>query len=294
MLSMQTNAYIGERGYMSLMEDIIHYGVKSGDRTGTGTHRLFNAQTMWNVGHSFPFSTVRPAPLRLAFEEWMLFMNGETDTKILEEKGINFWKGNTSREFLDKRGLTHLPEGDMGKAYGYQFRNFNGEVDQLEQVWNGLRDDPYGRRHIVTFWNPAQTHEMALPPCWYEHIFFVEPSPSGDILHIKVNNRSLDAAYGYLFAVQQYAFYLMAMAQSLNMRVGWMVTDHTDVHIYQNAVPFVKETLNRDYGTTGQLHINKILNSLDDILRLKYEDLSIEGLQVNRTPYEVEKPPMAV
>jgi thymidylate synthase len=56
----------------------------------------------------------------------LFFLRGQTDTKILEDKKITIWSGNTSRDFLDKRGLSHLPEGDMGRGYGHQMRNFGG------------------------------------------------------------------------------------------------------------------------------------------------------------------------
>ncbi|NIQ05856.1 MAG: hypothetical protein GWO20_09075, partial [Candidatus Korarchaeota archaeon] len=70
-------------------------------------------------------------PLRFAFEEWMFFMRGQTDTKILEDKGIYIWKGNTSRGFLDNRGLWYFKEGSMGLAYGYQFRSFDADDEKV-------------------------------------------------------------------------------------------------------------------------------------------------------------------
>ena len=43
--------------------------------------------------------------LRAVFEELMLYIRGQTDNNILKEKNIHIWDGNTTREFLDKRGL---------------------------------------------------------------------------------------------------------------------------------------------------------------------------------------------
>src|SRR5690606_12485428 len=116
--------YQGEAGYLHMVADCLAFGVDVPDRTGVGCRALFDAK--WVVGDTFPFSTVRPAGLRLAFEEFWFFLNGRTQTKELEEKGVMFWKGNTTKEFLARRGLFNLPEGSMGKAYGFQFRNFNG------------------------------------------------------------------------------------------------------------------------------------------------------------------------
>ena len=57
----------------------------------------------------------------------MLYISGKTDNKILNDKKIHIWDGNTTCEFLDKRGLSHYPEGDMGETYGFNFRHFGAE-----------------------------------------------------------------------------------------------------------------------------------------------------------------------
>ena len=154
------------------------------------------------------------------------FLRGETDTRILETKGVNFWKGNTTREFLDARGLGYLNEGDIGAAYSQQWRNFGGYdelnardtgsgrppsiggdegVDQLKRLIDGLRDDIYGRRHIVTLWNPLEEHLMPLTPCHHTMQVVVLPNRlGGNTLSLKLINRSLDTAFGCVFALYQY------------------------------------------------------------------------------------------
>jgi thymidylate synthase len=294
--------YKNEIGYMWLIEDILRHGVEVPDRTGVGCIALFDAKVMYD---QFPFSTYRPAPLRMAFEEFWMFIRGETQTKYLEEKGINFWKGNTSREFLDKRGLTHLVEGDMGKGYGFQFRNFgqgyteHGDeiygVDQLKNLYEGLKNDPYGRRHYVTFWNPQQSDEMALTPCHHSHQFVALPDGDGnDVLHLKLLNRSLDSVFGFLYASQQYYLYMMAMAKLLNMKVGRLSVDLTHVHIYNNQIEYANELLTREIGKPGKVTITKELNTLDDLISMEWSDILVEDLLVNTTPFKTPRPPMAV
>src|SRR6266404_1792394 len=154
-----------EANYLQLLNAIITAGSKRSDRTGVGTLSIFGTQLRFSLAdNKMPMITTKKMFARGVIEELLLFLRGETDTKILEAKGVNIWKGNTSREFLDKRGLSHLPEGDMGKTYGHQWRKF-GEyfvrtghnsydflqtgVDQLAQVIDSLKNDPYGRRHII-------------------------------------------------------------------------------------------------------------------------------------------------
>lgn len=290
--------FYGEEGYVNLMKHVLANGKATPDRTGVGVIKTFNHQIIFDMSKAeFPFSTIRPAPLRLAFEEFWMFLRGIVDTKVLEEKGINFWKGNTSREFLDSRGLTTLPEGNMGKAYGYQLRNFNGDNhDQLTELTETLVNDPFSRRMLQTMWNPAQSSDMALTPCWHSHLFNVVPDESTGALtlNLKVFNRSLDLLFGCTFAMQQYALYMMCIAEISNLKCGTIIFDLSDVHVYNNQIDYATELVSRDLGTPGTVQINKQLNTLDDVLSLAWEDIEVNDLIVNTTPFTNARPPMAV
>ncbi len=289
-----------EEGYLGLLKYTLDNGVTTPDRTDVGECRKVLNQTLWfDLRESQPVVTHRPVPTRWAFEEFFFFMSGSTDTKILEEKGITLWSGNTSREFLDSRGLTEEPVGSMGKAYGYQWRNFNGEgIDQLKQTIDLLRKDPYSRRILTTFWNPAQSDQMALTPCFYEHKFSVEKSEGKDVLHMTVKARSVDILFGLPFNYTQYGVYLAAMAKLVDMEAGTMCITMDDVHIYKNQVMYVRDAIGRRYyplfnGNTVALIINKELNTLEDLVGLQWEDLEFTGHKVNKDKFVTPKPSMA-
>ena len=290
--------YYGEVGYLQMMGDVLARGADVPDRTGVGSRAMFDAKLIFPAG-VFPFSTVRSAPLWMAFEEFWMFMRGETQTKALEAKGIRFWKGNTSREFLDKRGLSHLDEGDMGMAYGFQWRGYNRElsehvIDQLKETIDTLKKDPYSRRIYTTLWNPSASKFMALTPCWHSHQFVVLPDENGEkVLHMKLLNRSLDTLFGLQFAVQQYKLYQMAVAKMLGFKCGALSCDLTQFHLYQNQFEYAAETLTRDLGVAGEVEITKELNSLEDMLAMTWEDIRVTGLEVNDKPYVAKRPPMA-
>ena len=111
------------------------------------------------------------------FEELKFFLLGLTNSKLLEQKGVNIWKWNTTREFLDSVGLNHLEEGDMGPLYSFQMRHFGAEykgcnenydgkgVDQVNDILTSLKNDKYSRRILMTTYNPTQVKQAPLPPC---------------------------------------------------------------------------------------------------------------------------------
>ena len=301
--------YKGESGYLKMLEDVVDGGVFQTDRTGVGVRSIFDAKIIYKEGE-FPFFTHRMISPRLAFEEMWFFLRGETDTKKLEARGVNFWKGNTSREFLDNRGLDFLPEGDMGAAYSKQWRDSGGwyplessrissGVDQLSELVGGLKEDKYSRRHIVTLWNPSEQHLMPLTPCWWSSQYIVLPLVGGgDVLHMKVNNRSLDIAFGCPFALMQYRMFQMALCKMFGFKLGKMSADLSHIHVYENQIPWVEELLTRNYHWNGSskntIKLDKEIRTLDELLKLEYTDWSVEYLHFNSNKWEEEKPTMAI
>lgn len=287
--------YWGEVGYLRLLGDVLDLGFDTPDRTGIGCRKLLNVQLCFDLWGSFPVHTVRPCSARLAFEEFWLFLRGDTDTKILEKKGINFWKGHTSREFLDSRGLHHVKEGDLHKSYSYQMRGLGeGYVDQLATVYEGLKNDPFSRRHLITLWNVNDLSSMPLTPCWFQTQFHVEP---GEInkLHLTVTSRSCDLVFGTPFNYQQYALYLLAMSKLVGMRPGVLTCNMADCHIYENQIEYVKEVCERSVypGFVGAT-INKDLKSLEDLTSLVWDDFVYSPYIVNSSPFKAKKPGMAI
>lgn len=296
-MSINTGIYYEEQGYRLLIADILNHGTSQTDRTGVGTISAFDAKVVYQQDTFGCFSTVKPASLRMSFEELWFFLRGETDTKKLEAKGINFWKGNTSKESWAKKGKPQLA-GSMGAAYSSQFREYgnNGQgcieegVDQLKDLLDNLKNDPYSRRLMIDLWNPAEHHLMCLTPCWFNFQVVV----IGDYLHMKLRNRSLDSVFGFSFAVQQYRLLQLCLCKMFGYKLGMLSADLSHVHIYNNQIEYAKELIGRDLGKQGEVVIKKELNSLEDLLSLEWEDFEVVGLEVNNKPFETPRPEMAV
>lgn len=173
------NSY--ENQILNLYSNVLSYGENRVDRTGTGTLSKFGHQMKFNISHSIPLLTTKNVPWKMCIKELLWFLQGHTDTTILEKQGIKIWKENTSREFLDKRNLDYK-EGVLGAGYGWQWRFSGAEYDekyadtrngkprdgfdQIQNVIDTLKTDPSSRRILVNAWNPKDLEKMALPPCF--------------------------------------------------------------------------------------------------------------------------------
>ncbi len=167
---------------LDTMREIMDKGHKRMDRTGVGTRSVFGKMFKYKIHsirkhgkdmYSIPMLTTKKMFIRGVFEELMWFLRGQTDSKILESKQVNIWKLNSTREFLDNRGLETYPEGECGPIYGYQWRRWGADpqmaiegIDQVHQVIESLTSNPYSRRHIISGWNVSDLNKMCLPPCF--------------------------------------------------------------------------------------------------------------------------------
>jgi thymidylate synthase len=303
-----------EHDYLALLRKCLDEGVGvESDRTKIGTIQL-TGQTLVadKVGMEFPTLTTRPTPFRIAFWETMMFLNGITDTNFLVDKDITIWQANTTREFLDARGLIHVPEGDMGKGYGFQWRNFGGDamgdqkgVDQIASVLHSLENDPFGRRHLISTWNPQQLNQMALPPCHIINQYMMVELRPDDCYRLDSTfyMRSCDMVYGLPFNMQAYAFLNIAFAdylshtktyraKNINVLPGKVTFMGGDCHIYRNQVDMVREQLERAPYDGTQLKLGYPILSFNQLLNLSYaKDVRIAAFK--RHAQFDNRPPMA-
>src|SRR5918999_4403829 len=145
------------RQYLDYLAYIRENGVRKTDRTGTGTISVFGYQMRFNLQEGFPVVTTKKLHLRSIIYELLWFLRGDTNIKYLKEHGVSIWD-----EWADE-------SGDLGPVYGKQWRRWKSpdgrEIDQIANLIALIKRDPASRRQIVSAWNPAEIHMMALAPC---------------------------------------------------------------------------------------------------------------------------------
>lgn len=247
-----------EYHYLNLLADILQNGKKRDDRTGTGTLSTFGRQIRFDISNDIPLLTTKFVPWKACIKEMLWFLKGQTDANVLKEQGVKIWDGNTTREFLDKRGLTDLPEGDIGATYGFQWRHFGAQYktcqddygeagfDQIQYIINELKTNPYSRRIFMSSWNPAMMHRMCLPPCHVCCQFYVDIDDEGQ-KHLSAHMlmRSTDVCLGLPFNIFSYASLTYLIAKLTDMKPKDLVITTGDTHVYLDHVDAFKEQVQR-------------------------------------------------
>lgn len=195
-----------EKQFLNTLKHIINNGNKRIDRTNVGTVSIFGTQMRFDISQSIPLLTTKFIPLRVIIEELLWFLRGDTDAKILQEKNVKIWDGNTSREFLDNRGLQHYEHGILGPGYGFQIRFFGaqysqmfadtskidtdkiGGFDQLKYILNTLNTDPFSRRIMMSYWNPPDFDKTALIPCFLDGTLVLTKNGYKNITDVQLND----------------------------------------------------------------------------------------------------------
>lgn len=278
-----------EYQYLNLIQKILDEGVKRGDRTGTGTLSIFGAQMRYSLSNNvFPLLTTKKVFWRGVAEELLWFMKGSTSAKELQDKRIRIWDGNSTREFLDKRGLTHYEEGDLGPVYGFQWRHFGAEyksmhdnydglgVDQLMNCIEQIKNNPNSRRIVMSAWNPSDLDKMALPPC---HMF-VQFYVANGKLSCQMYQRSADMGLGVPFNIASYSLLTRLIAQICDLEAGQFIHTIGDAHVYLNHVEPLKEQLKRKPFKFPLLKINPNKKGVDSF---EYKDFKIVSYNSHKT-----------
>ena len=274
-----------ESQYINLIKHILENGISKDDRTGIGTLSIFSYNMTFNLRESFPLLTTKKVYWKGVVEELLWFISGSTNANILKEKGVRIWEGNSSREFLDSRGLSHYDQGDIGAGYGFQWRHFGAKytnmydnyegqgIDQLKDVIYKIKNTPDDRRIIMSAWNPTDLDKMALPPCHIFVQFWVDTDKKE--LHSQMYQRSCDVGLGVPFNIASYSLLTCIIAKLCDLTPGDFHYCMGDTHIYKNHIDAMKLQITREPYDFPKIKINNITDidniTSDDIQLIDYK-----------------------
>lgn len=289
-----------DKVYLDALKNILENGEDRPDRTGVGTRSIFGLQMRFNLENGFPAITTKKLAWKAVVSELLWFIEGSGDEYRLREilhgdrysQKRTIWTDNAEADYWVKRKLQRHP-GDLGRVYGVQWRRWRKPLirinkvvlqnhDQLLELIDGIKSDPYSRRHIISAWNPGELDIMALPPCHMMAQFYVNNGK----LSCQMYQRSADMFLGVPFNIASYALFTHMIAQVCNLEVSELIITLGDAHIYNNHFEQVKEQLKRDPKPLATLELN---SEISVITEFDMEDIELVGYE----SHETIKAPMA-
>lgn len=279
-----------EQNYLNYLKQIAEEGIEAKDRTGVGTKSIFGVQMRFDLSKGFPALTTKKLAWKSVVSELLWFLEGSGDERRLAEilhgtrdpSVTTIWTANAQAQYWKPKAKF---DGDLGRIYGTQWRSWpryvwddrvwsyvNSPIDQIADLIEGLKKDPYGRRHLLTAWNPAELDNMALPPCHVLSQFYVREGK----LSCQLYQRSADFPLGVPFNIASYSLLTHMIAQVCGLKVGEFVHVIGDAHIYLNQLDGVNIQLERQPLEFPQLWLNPEIDNIDkftmdDIKLINYQ-----------------------
>ena len=262
--------------YLDALNFCYENGTEVESRAGK-VKKCFGYQMQFDLSDGFPAITTKKLAWKSVVSELLWFIEGSDDERRLAEilyqdKRENLkdkktiWTQNAKADYWKSKSKF---DGDVGKIYGVQWRNFNGE-DQLLNLINGLKNDPNSRRHIISSWNPPELKNMSLPPCHTFSQFFV----SNNKLSCQLYQRSCDMFLGVPFNIASYSLFTHMLARECNFEVGKFIHTLGDFHIYEEHYDQVKTQLKRKPKKLSKLQFeskNFFEYKVNDFILVNYE-----------------------
>ena len=268
------------KNYLNAIKEVLINGQERRDRTGVGTIGLFGMQQRYDLNKGFPAVTTKKLAWKSVVSELLWFLEGSGDERRLaeilhktrDENKKTIWSPNAEADYW-------LPnaeyKGDLGRVYGVQWREWG--TDQIEKLIEGIKQDPFSRRHILSAWNVGELDLMALPPCHIMAQFYVS---TYNKLSCQMYQRSCDMFLGVPFNIASYSLLTHMIAQVCNLKVGEFVHTLGDAHIYLNHVNQVKEQLAREPLPLPTLWLNPEKRHID---QFTMDDIRLQNYQSHET-----------
>lgn len=259
--------------YARLVSQVYAHGEDRPSRAGP-TRSMFGMFMSVDLDEGFPLLKGRKMYYKGILGELAAFVRNPKNVKDFEKFGCNYWK-----EWADP------DTGALRLDYGTTWTNFYG-TNQLKELVETLKTDPYNRRMIISSWRPNNLKYLSLPCCHLLYQFYVR---EGGYLDMVWYQRSVDLMVGLPSDIVLAAAMLIALAAETNHKPGKIKFMLGDTHIYTNHFEGVKQYLSRmdvikfagpiGYSTLNNISLTEFLPEFISVL--DYEPLDPIKFELN-------------
>lgn len=273
--------------YRNIISKILSNGVsdsvgevrpKYADGTPAHSLSIFGYQAEFEPGE-LPIITLKKTPVQSSINEVVhaFFIQKTSNVKDFEELGIGYW-GEWAKD-----------NGSIGLSYGRQLARqterfeIDGhlyELDQVNAITHRLKNDPFSRRIMFSYWNPKEVHHKSLQECAYTGQFNVRPDENGDLqLDFLLVQRSVDVLLGLPSNWAGYYALQCAMASAYGFKVGRFVHQMGNVHLYDNQLDMARELIANDSKELPEIYVNPEVKEFMDfkVGDIKYQNYKSAG-----------------
>lgn len=308
--------------YLDLCQRIVDEGVwVKNERTGKKCLTVINADLEYDVeNNKFPLVTTRKSFWKSAIAELIGYIRGYDSAADFRAIGTKTWDSNSNKNEAWLNNVNRKGEDDMGRVYGVQGRGLkhapsdlqydallklvsegkkeeatsmikdlqSNTLDQVQKVYNNLKNGIDDRGEIITFWVPNEFDEGCLRPCMYQHHF----SLLGGKLYLNSYQRSCDVPLGLNFNMVQVHFFLALMGQITGNIPAKAYHKIINAHIYEDQYDLMKDIqLKRTPTDSPQFFIDPSIKTLEDVETwVTKEHFEVKGY----TPQDPIKYPFSV
>lgn len=228
---------IADKKFKEAIKEIIENGVWDKNprpkwKDGTPAFSKFITQYVEkydiNKGE-IPITTIKPSAWKTAIKE-ILWIYQEQSNSLqvgLDKFGIGWWDD------------WNIGDNTIGYRYGHTVKRFN----LINELLDGIKNDPYSRRHIMSLWQNIEFDEeqKGLKPCAFLTLWSVR----GEYLDCTLIQRSNDVIAAYNINNIQYVALLMMVAKHCGLKPGKYTRFVQNLHIYDRHMKIAEEYLNK-------------------------------------------------
>lgn len=241
---------------------------------GTDSHTYFVNQVFESYDLSkgeLPICTLRQTAWKSGIKEILwIYQDQSNDLDLLKNKyGITWWDE------------WDVGDRTIGQRYGATVKRY----DLMNKLLKGLKEQPYGRRHIINLFQDADLNETkGLYPCAMETQWSVR-----DVyLDLTLIQRSSDVCVANNINKMQYVALMMMVARHVGLEVGVFCHYVNNAHIYDRHIDQVKEILSRE-GQSDSETIKLVLNpEKTNFYDFTIDDFTLENYKPNTPNFRFE------